>query len=135
MQLYPTWKIIYNKISKVKSSKTIWPQNMPLWLGNYLSWRQSRPSWCKKNFYPSLEYLKEFRQEALLRETALKDLFLLYGKHLLTKYLFLLSSFELPSSSLKPQASIPYFSSEWHINLKCPTCLWVSLSLWGPKRM
>ena len=49
------------------------------------------------------------------------------GKQLIIKYLlFFLSSCELLSSPLKPQAPIVFLSLGWHISLNCVIFLWVS---------
>lgn len=75
-----------------------------------LSWRQWRPNRLKKNFYLSLNHLKEFRQGALSRKRATTWNNFLCGwpicmaEHLLTKHLLFLSSWELLFSSLKSQA-------------------------------
>ena len=59
----------------------------------------------------------------------LKDLSVWQGKHLIAKHLFL-SSCELPSSPLKPQALIPFLSSGQHISFNCLICPQMSY-LWG----
>ena len=49
----------------------------------------------------------------------LKDLLAWQGKHLITKHLPFFSSYELPSSRLKPQAPILFLSSGGIGSLSC----------------
>ena len=56
----------------------------------------------------------------------LNDLCAWHGKHLMTPHLLFLSSCESPSSPLKPQVSVSFFSSGWHLpNLSygTPVCM------------
>lgn len=87
------------------------PQNMSLWHMYYIfSWRPSKPSRLKKNFYLSLHCLKEFRSGAWPRTSTitrdnshLKDLCVWQGKHLVTQHLLFLHPVNCPLPLCKPK--------------------------------
>ena len=103
-------------------------QNMPLWHVGCFGLKAVKTRQTLKALWVSLNCLKEFRQGPLQEITFyLKDLSTWQGKHLITEYFLFLSSCEWLSSPLKLQIPL---SSGQHIILNCPTCPWVSLSLW-----
>lgn len=71
---------------------------------------------AEDNQGPKDSYLKEFTQGAWYKElspeiTYLNDPCAWHGKHLMTPHLLFLSSCESPSSPLKPQVPVSFFSS------------------------
>lgn len=124
--------------STVREDQNMWPQKCHLVCGLFWAEGHQDAADSRKTF-TSFNYLKEFRwnvwpKRKLLPKITfyLKDLSVKKDKHPIIKHSLFLSSCELPSSSLKPQASIPFLTSGGHVSLNWPICYGVSYSYGTP---
>ena len=91
------------------------------------------PVGSKRNLCLAFNYLEESKLGVFPRMRVItrdkfypNDPYVWQDKHLTTKHLFFLLPCDLPSSPLKPQASIPFLSSGWHIYFILLFYLWIS---------
>lgn len=118
-----------------EGEQNIWLQNA-IWHVDYFELKAIKTQHTQENLLPSpLTIWKNLdrgpgpERELFPKITLyLKDLSVWKGKHLIAKHLLFLSSCELPSFSLRCQASILFLTSRVHVRLNWPICHEVSYS-------